>query len=65
MAKESLEEKIRAAAKEAGLSAAHAELVAGHPAVGGLGDGVLLGKFVDFLKLVLPLILPLLEHESA
>ncbi len=61
-----LEDRIRQCAKDCGLCEDDAQkcLKAGVP-VSGLGDGVLLGKFLAFLQAILPFILPLVTQPDA
>lgn len=64
---ESLEAQIHACAKQCGLTpdeaASALEGVSARSPVGAIGDGVLLGKLFDFIKLILPLLLPLITKN--
>lgn len=67
MPEQTLEDQIRAAAKTSGVTAADLNNVqAPAPAGAGatLGDGVLLGKFIDLLKILGPIIAPLLAAKE-
>lgn len=61
-----LEEKICECAKQCGLTPDEAKVAMGSASggpVGAIGDGVFLGKFLDFVKTLLPIILPLIVKE--
>lgn len=59
-----LEAKIRECAAQCGLTdhEAHAAMASGP--VGAWGDGVALGKILDFMKLIMPYILPLILKDK-
>jgi hypothetical protein len=58
-----LARQIRECADECGLTDHVAAGAAGAP-VGGLGDGVLFAKLLEFVKLILPILLPLITNEK-
>lgn len=60
---ESLEEKIKKAAADCGLSSEEANAALSNPQA--IGDGVLLGKILDFLKAIWPILAPIIGFPGA
>lgn len=57
-----LEEQVRDCAEKAGITAEQAEAAIGGKAI---GDGKFLEKFLKFLSLLLPYIIPIISSDPA
>lgn len=60
-----VEEQIRAAAEECGLTEHEARAAMAATPLGAIGDGAFLKKFLSFLQAILPILIPLVTEPPA